>query len=141
MLAVVDLWVVLMVLGITILFMCALLWKISQMDAKMKNDHAEMLRCDEKVEKHFSRFLGLHAGVHRFMMKEQSARHLLGKDVESLKHRVWAQESRTDGNYDNTLQEQSRICRAMDILYARIEVIETRYEKTPVDAAQPAALE
>ena len=103
MLAVVDLWVVLVILCITILFMCSLFCKISQMDAKMKNDHAEMLRvlrehnCNEKVEEHFTRFLRLQARYDMFETKEKGARYVINQDIESLKRGIAAQKSWTDG--------------------------------------------
>ena len=127
MLAVVDLWVVLMVLAITILFMCALLWKISHLETrieilwkKKQADFDMIYYMTEEVNK-----INLISAENQAGMREQGLRHHACVEriceLDDARHRFCC----TVRSKNITMND-------------RISVLERGY--TPVNAAQSAVL-
>lgn len=96
--------------------------------------------CVEKVNDLSTKVTTLRSIVQMYDVTAISSRFGINIEIESLKRDAVAQESRTDDNYTDTLHEQSRICRVMDLLNNRLTVVEAINENTPVNAAQAAAL-
>jgi len=127
MLAVVDLWVVLMVLAITILFMCALLWKISHLETRI-----EILW--KKKQADFDVIYYMTEEVNK--IKLISAENQAGMREQGLRHHACVERI---GELDDALHRFCNTVRSKNIkTNDRISVLERGY--TPVNAAQSAVL-
>ena len=127
MLAVVDLWVVLMVLAITILFMCALLWKISHLETRI-----EILW--KKKQADFDVIYYMTKEVNK--IKLISAENQAGMREQGLRHHACVERicELDDAHHRFCSTVRSKNCKMTD----RISVLERGY--TPVGAAQSAVL-
>ena len=207
MLNVVEWCVLLAGIFFTVTLTCLLVCKISRMqtrlasiDAKMKNDHADILRLSRQLEtvhihgipshieemskmaKRMSRMseeiniLVRHSIAHQndidrerenlvdcnaslYKTYEQvlsiqnkieadcrcnvSIIHGVKIDIQALKDCIVQHESVIDNMNMDILEEQSRLCRVMETLHLRVNGLQVMSvcKDTPVDAAQPAALE
>jgi len=127
MLAVVDLWVVLMVLAITILFMCALLWKISHLETRI-----EILW--KKKQADFDVIYYMTKEVNK--IKLISAENQAGMREQGLRHHACVERI---CELDDAHHRFCGTVRSKNItMNDRISVLERGY--TPVNAAQSAVL-